>query len=685
MAANAFCYPVRNLPPSNRLLSHNTREVPGMNEQMTEFKHLFMPIKVGSITLKNRIFSTGHVPAFAVGGYPTERYRLYQAEKAKGGIGLTIFGGSSSVAANSTAAEWSMVANHDDSIIPSYKEMADAVHAHGAKIMTQLTHMGRRGRSDVDKWLPLVAPSAIPEPYHHEVPHEIEEHQIWEIIRAFGQAVRRCKEGELDGVELSAAHNHLLDQFWSPKFNQRTDQWGGSLDNRMRFSMEVLEEIRRVVGRDYVVGIRIAGDEFLEGGLGLEDMKEIAQRLAASGLLDFFNILGGSAENYVNLAAAVPNMMFPSQPYVYLAAAIKEVVDIPIFHAGKIVDPVAAEQVLAEGWVDVVGMTRAQIADPHMVNKARDGRLEDIRQCVGANQCIDRLYFGKAIVCIQNPVIGREKELAEWKPAEVKKNVVVVGGGPGGLEAARMAALRGHKVILLEKSNRLGGQIQIAAQAPQRESLAGITRWLELQVRKLGVEVRLDTEATAELVLAENPQAVIVATGGRPFRPGLPGFDSVKVVTSWDVLNGSVETGERVLVIEEDGGEVGPSVADYLAERGKQVEITTPLRHIGERLGDTTLPVVYRRLVIGGVVMTPNVVPVAYADQSVTLQNIYSLAEETREGIDTVVLAMSNRAVDSLYHALKGKVEDLHLIGDAMAPRGIHNAILEGTWAGRKV
>jgi len=651
---------------------------------MTEFKHLFTPIKVGNITLRNRIFSTGHVPAFAVDGYPTERYNLYHAEKSKGGVGLTIFGGSTSVTANSPAAEWSMVANHDDSIISGYKEMAAAVHEHGAKVMTQLTHMGRRGRSDSDRWLPLVAPSAIPEPYHGEVPHEIEEHEIRVIIRDFGQAVRRCKEGDLDGVELSSAHNHLLDQFWSPKFNQRTDQWGGSLENRMRFSLEVLEEIRRVVGRDYVVGMRIAGDEFLEGGLGLEEMKEIAQRLAGTGLLDFFNILGGSAENYVNLAAAVPNMMFPSQPYVYLAAAIKEVVDIPIFHAGKVVDPIGAEQVLAEGWVDVVGMTRAQIADPHLANKAREGRIEDIRQCVGANQCIDRLYFGKAIVCIQNPVIGREKELAEWQPAEVKKKVVVVGGGPGGLEAARLAGLRGHKVILFEKANRLGGQVQIAAQAPQRESLAGITRWLELQVRKLGVQIHLETEATAELVLAESPDAVIIATGGRPFRPDLPGFDDVNVVTSWDVLNGAVETGERVVVIEEDGGEVGPSVADYLAERDKQVEITTPLRHIGERLGDTTLPVVLRRLFSSGVVVTPNVNPVAYNDRVLTLQNVYSLDEETRE-VDTVVLAMTNRAVDNVYHALKGKVDDLHLIGDAMAPRGIHNAILEGTWAGRRI
>jgi mycofactocin system FadH/OYE family oxidoreductase 2 len=652
---------------------------------MAEFRYLFTPIKIGSITLKNRIYSSGHVPGFAEHGFPTERYLLYHVEKAKGGVGLTIFGGSTSIADNSPATDWSMIANRDDRIIPFYRELAEAIHAHGAKVMTQLTHMGRRGRSDSERWLPLVAPSQLPEPYPREIPHEIEEEQIQAIIRAFGQAVRRCREGGLDGVEISAAHNHLIDQFWSPQFNRRTDRWGGSLENRMRFSLEVLEEIRRVVGRDYVVGMRISGDEFLEGGLGLPDLKEIAQRLAATGALDFFSIIGGSAENYVNLAGAVPNMMFPAQPYVYLAAAIKEVVDLPILHAGKTVNPLDAEKVLAEGWVDVVGMTRAQIADPHMANKAREGRLEEIRACVGANYCIDRLYFGKAIICIQNPLIGREKELADWEPAQTKKKVVVVGGGPGGLEAARMAALRGHQVILFEKSDQLGGQVRIAAQAPGRESVAGITRWLERQVRQHGVDVRLNTEATPGTVLAEQPDAVVIATGGRPCRPELPGFDGPDVVTSWDVLNGVVAAGPRVLVVDDDGAETGPSVADYLAQEGRQVEIVTPLRHVGESLGDTTFPVFYQRLFSAGVVLTPNVRPLSFHDHRVTLQNIYSRAEETREGLDTVVLAMGNRSVDDLYRALKDLGPELHLIGDAMAPRGVHHAILEGTRAGRVV
>ncbi len=652
---------------------------------MSEFTHLFTPLRIGNVTLRNRIFSTGHVPGLAKDGMPGDRLINYHVEKAKGGVALTIISGSSSIMENSPATEWSMIANRDDSIIPHYRRIADAVHAHGALLMDQLTHMGRRGNSDTERWLPLVAPSQVPEPFHREIPHEIEEEQIQEIIRAFGQAARRCREGGLDGVEISAAHNHLIDQFWSPRTNLRTDRWGGSLDNRLRFGLAVLEEVRRAVGRDFVVGMRLSADEYLDGGLGPEELREIAVRFAKSDYLDFLSVIGGSAENVVNLTAVVPNMMFPSQPYLYLAAAIKEAVDLPIMHAGKIVDPVAAEQALAEGWVDAVGMTRAIIADPQMPNKAREGRLDDIRQCVGANQCLDRLSFGKGIVCIQNPLIGREDELTEWERAAQPKKVVVVGGGPGGLEAARMAAERGHSVVLFEKASRLGGQVAAAARAPARESLAGILRWLELQVRRLGVEVRLGTEATAEAVLAEHPEAVVIATGGWPYRPDLPGFDGPNVVSAAAVLDGTAEAGDRVLVLDDDGGDIGPAVAEYLAERGKEVEIVTRLRYIGESLGFGNYPVVYQRLFGAGITLTPHLRPVAIRERTVTFQNVYSFAEEDREGIDTVVLAMGNRSDDGLYKALKGSIPELQLIGDAMAPRGIHVAILEGTRAGRAI
>ena len=658
---------------------------------MTTFQHLFQPLRIKNIVLRNRIFSTGHVPGYAKDGYPTEQLIRYHAEKAKGGLALTIIGGSTSVDWDSPATEWSMIANRDDSIIPYYQKIADAVHAHGAKIFTQLTHMGRRSRSDTEKWLPLVAPSQIREPYHREIPHEMEKEDIRRIVRAFGQAVRRAKEGGLDGVEISCAHNHLIDQFWSPRSNQRTDEYGGSLENRMRFSFEVLEEIRRVVGDDYIVGVRISGDEFLDRGLTLDDMIEIARRLAASGLIDFVNILGGSAENYKNLAAIVPNMYFPPAPYVALASAIKAEIDIPVFHAGRITAPVQAERILAEGHVDMVGMTRAHIADPHLVRKAQEGRLDDIRQCVGANYCIDRLYAGKPAYCVQNPVTGREAELGEIQPAERKKKVVVVGGGPAGMEAARVAALRGHEVILFEKEDRLGGQVNLAAVPPSRAEMAGITRWLELQVHKLGVDVRLGVEASADTVLAEKPDAVVVATGGRPhmgeLHPDidLTGLDG-RVVSIFDVLSGQVEPQGRVLLYDEMGDWAGVTTADYLASRGAQVVLVTPDPRVAFELGDATFPVMYERLYRAGVEMiTDHRFVTVHDDGTVVLTNVYTFQERSVPDIDQVVIWLGNLSVDGVYKDLKGNVEELYLVGDAVAPRGLHHALLEATRVARGI
>src|SRR5215470_4237651 len=403
---------------------------------------LFSPIQVGSVTLKNRIYSSGHAEAMAEGGRPGDRLTRYHAAKARGGCALTIFGGSSSVHPSSPAAAWKQIANHDDSIIPAYRALADAVHAHECLVFTQLTHMGRRAQADGEEAAVLLAPSQIPERVHREVPHELEAEQIAGLVRAFGEAARRCREAGLDGIELSMAHNHLIDQFWSPLFNQRLDEYGGSLENRMRFGFEVLRETRRRVGRDFVVGARISGDEFTRGGLTAADMAEIARRLAASGLVDFLSIIGGGAHTHELQAAAVPNMSYATGVFVPLAAAIKQAVPgMPIFHASRIVDPVHADRTVAAGQIDVVGMTRALIADPELPRKAREGRLDDIRTCVGANEgCIDRIYLGKAVTCVQNPATGREAELGDIRATSTPKTVVVVGGGVAGLEAARTAA-----------------------------------------------------------------------------------------------------------------------------------------------------------------------------------------------------------------------------------------------------
>ncbi len=653
-----------------------------------QFRYLFTPLKVGSLTLKNRIFSTGHAEAMAESGKPGPRLCAYHEAKARGGAALTIIGGSTSVHPSSPAAEWNLIANHDDTIIPAYRAIADAVHRHDCAIFTQLTHLGRRAQSDSGEWHVLLAPSQIPEKIHREVPHELEPEQIAMLVRAFGDAARRCREGGLDGIEISAAHNHLIDQFWSPLFNRRTDEYGGSLESRMRFAFEVLREVRRQVGREYVVGARISGDEFTDGGLTADDMAEIARRLAGSGLVDFLSIIGGGAHTYQLQAAAVPNMSFPNAVYVPLAAAIKvAVADMVIFHATRIVDPVHADQILAEGAADMIGMTRALIADPDMPRKARAGQLDDIRQCVGANEgCIDRIYQGKPVTCIQNPETSRELELAEIRPAPTRKKVVVVGGGVAGLEAARVAALRGHRVVLFERELEVGGQVLIAARAPARADYAGIVRFLSHQVEKLGVEWRLRTEATPELVLAEAPDVVIVATGSHPYVPLLPGLDGKHVVTDRDVLLERVPVGDRVVLVDDVHTQQGLSTVDFLLERDRHVEVISRVFYPGEDIGITSVVPLYTRLFSRGrVVLTPHTELVAVEGSTVVVANVYSGAERRIEGVDTVVLAMGSRSTDALYRALKGHVRELHAIGDCVAPRGVHHAILEGTRVARAI
>ena len=652
-----------------------------------EFRYLFTPIRVGGLTLRNRIFSTGHAEAMAEDGKPGSRLRAYHEGKARGGCALTIIGGSSSVHPSSPASAWNMPANHDDSIIPAYRAMAEAIHRHGCLVFSQLTHMGRRAQSDNESWHVLLAPSQIPERVHREIPHELEPEQIAMLVRAFGDAVRRCREGGLDGVELSFAHNHLVDQFWSPIFNRRTDEYGGSLENRLRFGFEVLREIRRQVGKDYVVGARISGDEFTDGGLTAEDMAEIAHRLAAAGLVDFLSIIGGAAHTFALQAGAVPNMSLPNAVYVPLAAAIKTAVpEIPIFHATRIVDPVHADQILADGSVDVVGMTRALIADPDMPKKAREGRLDEIRQCVGANEgCIDRIYQGKPVTCIQNPVAGREAELGAVEPAAARKRVVVVGGGVGGLETARVAALRGHGVVLFEKERELGGQVLVAARTPARGDYAGIVRFLVRQVERLGVECRLSMEAGVESVLAEAPDAVVIATGSHPHVPALPGLDGKHVVTDRDVLLDRVEVGERVVVVDDVHTQQGLSTADHLLERGRKVEVVSRLFYPGQDVGITSIVPLYTRLFAKGVVFTPHTDLVAVEGSTVVVANVYTGEERRIEGVDTVVLSTGARSTDTLYRALRGRVPELHAVGDCVAPRGVHHALLEGTRVARRL
>ncbi len=653
----------------------------------SEYRHLFSSLRVGGLALKNRIFSSGHAEAMAEEGKPGLRLRAYHEAKARGGAALTIIGGSTSVHPSSPASAWNMIANHDDSVIAGYRGVADAVHRHDCRVMSQLTHMGRRSQSDVEQMHVLLAPSQIPEKVHREVPHEIEPEQIAMVVRAFGDATRRCREGGLDGVELSFAHNHLVDQFWSPLFNQRTDEYGGPLENRMRFGFEVLREIRRQVGRDWVVGARISGDELTPGGLTAADMAEIARRLAASGLVDFLSIVGGAAHTVPLQALAVPNMSHPRGVFVPIVAAIKAAVPgMPIFHAGRIVDPAHADQVIADGAIDMVGMTRALIADPDLPNKVREGRGDDVRVCVGANEgCIDRIYQGKPVTCIQNPRTGRELEMGEPERAAAPKRVLIVGAGVAGLEAARVAALRGHRVTLLERDAQVGGQILIASRAPERAELAGILRYLARQVEKLTVECRLRVEATADSVLAESPDVVIIATGSHPHVPLLPGLDGKHVVTDRDVLLDRVEVGERVILVDDVHTQQGLSTAEHLLDRGRKVDVLSRVFYAGQDVGVTSIAPLYTRLFAKGATFTPHTELVAVEGSAVVVANALTRSQRRIEGVDTVVLAMGSRSTDALYRALKGKVPVLHAIGDCVAPRGVHQAILEGTRVARAV
>ncbi|MGA0531662.1 FAD-dependent oxidoreductase [Hansschlegelia sp. KR7-227] len=665
---------------------------------------LLKPLTIKGLTIRNRVMSTSHAPGYGKDGKPQERYQLYHEEKARGGIGLTMFGGSSSVALDSPAAPWNQISVADDAVVPFFRAFSDRVHKHGAKLMIQLTHMGRRTKWDTENWFPTVSASPRREPASRTIPKEMEQEDIDRVIRGFAAAARRCKEGGLDGCEVSAAHGHLIDQFWSPGINQRTDRYGGSLENRMRFGIEVLEAMRAEVGDDYVVGIRMSGDEMIADGLSHEDCVAIASQYAARGLVDFLNILGGQARDHIAHAISLPNMSFPVAPFLFLPSAIKREVDIPVFHAQRVTDLATAARAVSEGHVDMVAMTRAHIADPHLVRKLSEGRADDIRQCVGAGYCIDRIYVGGDALCIQNAATGREATMPHViAKADMRRKVVVVGAGPAGLEAARVSAERGHQVVLFEKQRLAGGQIGIAARAGWREALSGIPRWLVGQVTKLGVDLRLGVEATEAAILAETPDVVVIATGGRPSHGHAKGAEQ-HAVTTWDVLTGAVEPTGSVLLYDEMGQHNAASTAELLAKRGCLVEIATHDRMVAEEVGTTNQPIHLRELYKLGVVMTPNMELIEIYPEGnrlvAALRNTMTDAEEERV-VDRVVVEHGTLPVDALYHGLKagsvnkGQTDQgaivrgepqpyalsqayaLYRIGDAVAGRNIHAAIYD--------
>ena len=679
---------------------------------MSQFDLLFQPLNINKLTIRNRIVSTAHAEVYATdGGMTTDRYVKYYEEKAKGGCGLCICGGSSVVSIDSPQSWWSSVNLSTDRIIPHFQNLADAVHKHGGRIMIQISHMGRRSRWDGENWPNLMSPSGIREPVHRATCKTIEVEEIQRVIGDFAKAAVRAKEGGLDGVELSAVHQHMIDQFWSPRVNKRTDEWGGSFENRMRFGLEVLKAVREAVGPDFVVGMRITGDEFHPDGLSHEDMRQIAAYYDATGMVDYFGVVGSGCDTHNTLANVIPNMSYPPEPFLHLAAGIKEVVNVPVIHAQNIKDPNQAQRILAAGYVDFVGMTRAHIADPHLIAKIKMNQVDQIRQCVGANYCIDRQYMGLDVLCIQNAATSREylglPHIIEKTSGPVR-NVVVVGGGPGGMEAARVAAERGHRVTLLEKGTELGGQITIAAKAPQRDQMAGITRWLAMELDRLGVTVSFGVNADAATVRDLRPDVCILATGGQPFIEQVPEWGAAEglVVSSWDILTGAVAPGKNVLVYDSICEFTGMSVADYLAAKGALVELVTGDTKPGVGIGGTTFPTYYRSLYEKSVIMTSDLAleKVYREGESLVavLENEYTGQKEERV-VDQVVVENGTRPDESLYYALKmesvnrGQIDNetlfamqpqpvlaepqegmiLWRLGDCVSQRNTHAAILD--------
>jgi len=646
-------------------------------EATVQFQHLFSPLKIGSFTVANRILSTAHATGYGQNGLPSERHMYYWASKARGGIGLICT--EVQPVHPSAATHPMLIHTWKDDCIEPFRKIVDAVHQYGAKIVGQLWHPGRATSSLYDG-RPAWSASPIASPLYQETPHEMTVEEIEEIVQAFADCARRMREAGLDGVEIHAAHGYLIEQFMSPTSNLRTDGYGGDEENRLRFAQEIIDAIRAAVGSDYTVGIRISGDQFEPGGLTLEDMKRIVPNLTASGKLDYVNVsLIGM------LGATIAPMYVAPGRFVYLAAGIKEVVDLPVFCIGRINEPVMAEDILAKNQADMVGMTRANLCDPELPNKAREGRLDEIRRCIACNEgCWGRITEGLGITCAINPSVGREKE-TEITPARVKKKVMVVGGGIAGMEAARVAAARGHQVALYEKEGQLGGQLQIAAKAPGRHDMAEPVRYYEIQFKLLGVDVHLNTLVDEELVRRENPDAVIVATGGLPSVPNIAGADGANVVQARDVLEGKAETGEKVIVFATEQGMEGLTTAEFLAERGKKVEVLIPYPTIASKVEMITFLMLLPRLFGKGVTISTLQSIMRIEGNAVVAVNPFSMQQRRIEGVDTVVLATGSTANDGLWKALRGQAKEVYGAGQCVAPRKMLESTLDGLRAGLAV
>ena len=650
---------------------------------MRTFPHLYAPLELRGKVLRNRIVSTPHATGWGHDGVLDPREVDYHIRKAAGGVGLVMTFGSASVDPT-TAASYGSISLWDERNEAELRRMADGIHRHGALCMSQMTHMGRRGTSTMTG-IPLRAPSDLPEGVHLEVPVPLDVSELPEIVQRFAEAAVTLERCGWDGCEVTSVGGHLIEQFFDPDINTRTDEYGGSLENRTRFGREVLEAVRAAVSDDFIVGFRMTVDQCMTGGLGTDELIEIARSLTSTGAIDLLSLTGGTGATRLSTAYAVPGDQLPEGVFNERARRFREALGIPVVVAGRNVEPAMADAAVADG-IDLVAMTRAIIADPDLPAKAAAGRAA--RPCIGINEgCIGRLYTARPMWCSVNPGI-RDPELAELSSTDSPGTVVVVGGGVAGLEAARGAALRGHRVVLYERRPGLGGRARLAGLRKGRERWALYIDWLRAEAEGAGAELRTGVDATAQDVLADAPDAVILATGSRlRSTAAIPG--PVPVVDV-DVLleHGPPEVRTRsALVLDDEGGFLAPSAAERLVAEGFSIEIATTHPVVGAEIDPTQQPFVFQGLELAGVVMTPHLGGVASDGDGVILRNIYTERDERRDGVGLVVVAGYRQGVVELRNQLRALEPELHVVvvGDALSPRTLLDAVSEGARAGAEV
>ena len=648
---------------------------------MITFETLLSPIQIGNLHVRNRVMVTAHTTNFSENGIPTDKDVAYYGERAKGGAGLIIIG---ALRVHPTTLNSPLnIMAFKPNVIPIFQEITDAIHEHDGKVIGQLLHMGRQiypGYSRTPPW----SPSPIPCPINKVVPHEMTQAEIQEIIEHFVISARHAKLGGMDGVEIHGAHGYLIQQFMSPWSNHRQDNYGGTLENRLRFAYEVIDAVRNEVGNDFVVGFRLSGAEFTEGGLDITQMTGISRLLSETTQLDYLSV---SQSNYNphSFQTMIPDMHFERAPYIYLSAAIKDSVgdDIPVFTVGRILDPIQAEEILASGAADMVGMTRAHIADPEIVRKTQENRIDDIRLCISCNQgCADQIHKRNTMSCLQNPTVGFERTRgldAYQKTVSNPRKVIVIGGGVAGMEAAIVAKQRGHDVTLYEASDKLGGQINTLVKVPERAEFYDTVRWRVHTLKQLNVPIHLHTKATPEFIQSQQPDVVILATGAKPVQYSIQGYPDEKISTAEQVLNDSPQLGDRVLLIDGVRHYRATATAEHIARQGKTVFVLTKEENTGGDIPKISFVGVMERFAK----LKIRIIPRAQLTH-VEGKNIYYQQggfTETLEDIDSIVLAMPRKAENSLHAELLEIMPQVHLVGDCLSPR----RALEAIWDGHQV